>query len=271
MAGRNRLPPRHMINDQMSGFHDAPPPQLHRGRGPVPFSLLEEDVAIRREEIRRLVANNRLLIEENVTLGRDIAAGREELHNLSQIIPRIRADKETQARDLIQKGLKLEAELRAIEPIKTEVLQLQSELQKLEAFKQEMQGKIQGLSQDLKLVQAENEQIPSLKVDIDGLRQELMRTRAAYEYEKKLNTEQMEQRQILEKNLISMAREVEKLRTESMTMDAMARGPVGPYGPVKGSPDMRYPGAFTGGFGDDKGGPYGTGPWSSFNHSYPRR
>lgn len=49
--------------------------------------------------------------------------------------------------------------------------------------------------------------------------------RAAYEYEKKLNTEQMEQRQILEKNLISMAREVEKLRTESMTMDAMARGP----------------------------------------------
>lgn len=38
--------------------------------------------------------------------------------------------------------------------------------------------------------------------------------RTAYEYEKKANTEQMEQRQAMEKNLVSMARELEKLRTE---------------------------------------------------------
>ncbi|KAJ0974916.1 hypothetical protein J5N97_016881 [Dioscorea zingiberensis] len=255
----------------MGSFRDAPAPYLHRGHGPVPLNVLEEDLAIRRDEIRRLVANNRLLIDENVALGREIAAGKEELHNLGQMIPKIRADKEAQTRDLIQKGLKLEAELRSLEPVKSEVLQLQSECQKLDAFNQEMQGKIQGLSQDLKRLRAENEQIPTLKIEVDGLRQEFMMARSAYEYEKKLNTEQMEQRQVLEKNLVSMAREVEKLKAESLSMDNRARGPDGPYGLLRGSPDMRYPGAFGDGFGNEKGGPYGTGPWGTFNHGYPHR
>lgn len=38
--------------------------------------------------------------------------------------------------------------------------------------------------------------------------------RTAIEFEKKENVELMEQRQVMEKNLVSMAREVEKLRAE---------------------------------------------------------
>lgn len=38
--------------------------------------------------------------------------------------------------------------------------------------------------------------------------------RTAFEYEKKANAEQLEQRQAMEKNLVSMARDVEKLRAE---------------------------------------------------------
>jgi len=43
--------------------------------------------------------------------------------------------------------------------------------------------------------------------------------RAAYEYEKKGNAELLEQRQAMEKNLVSMAREVEKLRAELANSD----------------------------------------------------
>lgn len=43
--------------------------------------------------------------------------------------------------------------------------------------------------------------------------------RNAIDYEKKANIELMEQRQAMEKNLVAMAREVEKLRAELARID----------------------------------------------------
>lgn len=262
MAGRNRMPRYPMVNGP-HGFRQGPPPPLPRAHGPMPLHPIEEDLAMQHDEIRRLLATNRLLIDENVAIKREISAAKEELHILSQAIPKVRADKEHEARKLIQDGLKLEAKLRALEPLKAEVLQLQSEAQKLESLKQEMAAKVQNLSQDLKHLQSENQQLPTLKAEIDGLREELIRARTAYEYEKKANAELMEQRQVMEKNLVSMARELEKLRTE---LEKRARGPgAGAYGIMNGSPDMSYPGVFGDRYGTEKGR-YGTGPWASYEH-----
>lgn len=48
--------------------------------------------------------------------------------------------------------------------------------------------------------------------------------RTAFEFEKKANTELLEQRQAMEKNLVSMAREVEKLRADLSSVDARPWG-----------------------------------------------
>lgn len=48
--------------------------------------------------------------------------------------------------------------------------------------------------------------------------------RRAYEYEKKANEEQVEQKQAMEKNLISMAREIEMLRAEQLNVERRTRG-----------------------------------------------
>uniref|UniRef100_A0A452YHU4 Uncharacterized protein n=1 Tax=Aegilops tauschii subsp. strangulata TaxID=200361 RepID=A0A452YHU4_AEGTS len=48
----------------------------------------------------------------------------------------------------------------------------------------------------------------------DGLRQELIRTRAALDYEKNAKAELMAQVQAVEKDLVTMAQESEKLRAE---------------------------------------------------------
>lgn len=48
--------------------------------------------------------------------------------------------------------------------------------------------------------------------------------RRAFEFEKKANEQQLEQKQAMEKNLISMAREIEKLRAEQLSSDRRARG-----------------------------------------------
>jgi hypothetical protein len=47
--------------------------------------------------------------------------------------------------------------------------------------------------------------------------------RNAFEYEKKANAEQLEQRQAMEKNLVDMARELEKLRAEAANAEKRAR------------------------------------------------
>lgn len=48
--------------------------------------------------------------------------------------------------------------------------------------------------------------------------------RRAIEFEKKANEEQTEQKQVMEKNLITLAREVEKLRAEQLSLDRRGRG-----------------------------------------------
>ncbi|ONK61282.1 uncharacterized protein A4U43_C08F28080 [Asparagus officinalis] len=258
MAGRGRMP-RRPVHDEMHGFHDGPPPPLHDRRPmPPPPHSIEEELAMGHDEIRRLVSDNRLLLDENVAMKREIDAAREELHVLGQAIPKIRAEKEVKTREYIQMGLKLEAELRAVEPMRAEAVELQSEVKKLDALRQEMTTKIQSMTKDLKRVQAENQQIPKLRMEMESLHEDLVRVRTGYEYEQKVHVEQMEQRQAMEKNLVSMAREIEKLR---------ARGPgTGTYGA-----DMGYQASYIDGYGREQGR-YGAGSWAPYEQrGFPRR
>ncbi|XP_019054237.1 PREDICTED: protein FLX-like 3 [Nelumbo nucifera] len=256
MAGRNRMP-RHPVNDGFRGFHDGPRPLLNRGPGPLPLhpAALEEELEIQHEDIRRLLIENQHVADDNIILQRELTAAKDEIHRLNQVIPKLRADKEAQARELIERGLKLESELRAAEPLKVEVLQLREETQKLNALRQDLTAQVQGFTKDLAQLQAENKQLHVMRADIDGLRQELVRARTAFEYEKKANEEQVEQKQAMEKNLVSMAREIEKLRAEHLNAEKRARGLGGmSYGMLKTSSELGYPG---GAYGDTYGGAWG--------------
>ncbi|XP_059655513.1 protein FLX-like 3 [Cornus florida] len=264
MAGRNRMPRQ---PDGFHGFRDGPRPVLHRGPGPLSVhpAALEEELEIQYRDMQRFHAENRHVIDENVILERELAAAKDEIRRLGQVIPKLRADKEAQARELIERGLKLEAELRAAEPLRAEVMQLRAETQKLNALRQELSAQVQTLTKDITQLQSENKQLNAMRTDIDGMHKELLEARRAYEYEKKANEEQTEQKQAMEKNLISMAREIEKLRAEQMGAERRARG-LGPggYGMLNGSPEMRYSG---GAFGDI----YGGGAWGPYDKRGPPR
>ncbi|CAN6464571.1 unnamed protein product [Victoria cruziana] len=248
MAGRGRLP-RH-VTQGSRGFHpgirDVPP--IGRRLPPHP-AILEEELEIQTEEIRRLLLENRRLAEDRAGMHRDIALTKDELHRLNLLIADIRAEKEVHTRELLQKGLKLEADLRATEPLRLEVLQLQAEVKKLTGLRQELGAQVQNLTQDLARAQAENQQIPLLRADIDGLRQELAHARMAFETEKKASFELMEQKQGMEKNLISMAREIEKLRADLAGSDHRPWAAGGSYGTKPGSPEMGYAGSYGDGYG----------------------
>ncbi|KAJ8570146.1 hypothetical protein K7X08_006723 [Anisodus acutangulus] len=151
---------------------------MQPGSGPLPPhpSALEEELELQHRDMQRFLAENRHMIDENVMLERELSAVKDEMHRLSQVIPKMRADNEAQVREYIDRGMKLEADLRSTEPL-----------------------------------------------------------RRQFEYEKKANTELVEQNQNMEKNLISMAREIEKLRAEKVGRGLGA----GAYGMMNGNTEMR--------------------------------
>lgn len=176
MSGRNRMS-RH--TDGYRGYRDDPRPVMNRGLGPLSChpAALEEELAMQHREMQRIIAENRLVIDDNTLLQRELTDAKDEIHRLGQVIPQIRAEKEAQSRELIERGLKLEADLRASEPVRTEVMQLRAEVQKLNALRQELSSQVQGLTQDVTQLQAENQQLVAMRADIDGMRNELVETR----------------------------------------------------------------------------------------------
>ncbi|PIA43067.1 hypothetical protein AQUCO_02000486v1 [Aquilegia coerulea] len=250
MAGRHRMP-RHGIDNGRRGYPPESPYARPMPRPPHP-ALLEEELEMQHAEFRRLLSDNRRLVEDRMGLQQELGAAKEELHRMNIAITDIRADKEAHTRELIEKGLKLEADLRAAEPLRNEAIQLRAEVQKLNTARQDLNGQVQKLTQELSRAQADNKQIPLMKAEIDGLHQELMRARSAFEYEKKANVELMEQREAMQKNLVTMAREVEKLRADLASSDGRPWGPGGPYGIKLSSPEGGYPA-----YGDAYGLPTG--------------
>lgn len=257
MAARQRLP-RHP--EEFHGFRDGPRRALHRGPGPFPIhpAALEEELEIQHRDMQKILSENRHMMDENLILQRELAAEKDEIQSLGQVIPKLRTDREAQARELIDRRLKLEVELRSVEPLWKEVMQLRAEAQKLNGLRHDLSAQVQMLTNDINQAKAENKQADSLKADVDGLQKELMEARRAFEYEKKSKEEQLEQKQAMEKNLVSMAREIEKLRAEHLNGDRRSHGlGAGGYGMLNGSLEMRYAGGTYGNmYGGGAIGPY---------------
>ncbi|CAL5012611.1 unnamed protein product [Urochloa decumbens] len=210
MAGRHRVPRQYYEDPR--GHRDAPPP-LARPRAVSPRRL-EEELSSRRAEMRRIHEDNQRLADEIVGLRQTIPLMKEDLHASSQAVPKLRAEKELESRELTQRNLKLEAELRALEPLRQDALHLRSEASKLQSLRQELAAKVQGLSKELEHHKTESQKIPAMIAERDTLRQELIQARAALEYEKNAKPELTAQVQAMEKDLVAMAQEAEKLRAD---------------------------------------------------------
>ena len=117
-----------------------------------------------------------------------------EIHRFGQIISKLRANREVHAKELIERGLKLEADLRAVEPLRIEVIQLRANAYKLNASRQDFSVQVQGHTHDVARLQAENQQLIATRADIDRMHKEAIDARRAFEYEKKANEEQLEQK-----------------------------------------------------------------------------
>nr|XP_043624311.1 protein FLX-like 3 [Erigeron canadensis]XP_043624312.1 protein FLX-like 3 [Erigeron canadensis]XP_043624313.1 protein FLX-like 3 [Erigeron canadensis] len=239
---RHGYPPVGPPHETRHGYPPVGPPSRGLIARPMPPhpAILEEELEMQHHEIRRLLSENRKLVEDRVALQRELGAAREELRRMNNAVGDIQVETERSSRQLIEKGLKLEADLRASEPLKKEAAQLHSEVKRLSSIRHDLTGKVQMLKKELAKLQIDNDQLPGLRVEHEKVLQELMHARDAIDYEKKGGIELMEQRQAMEKNLVSMAREVEKLRAELTNTDVGPWIAGGSYGMQFGSSDGRF-------------------------------
>ncbi|KAK9093896.1 hypothetical protein Scep_025365 [Stephania cephalantha] len=196
----------------------------HHSLESLPSSkLLEKKVVVQEAEMECLTRENQRLAATHVTWRQELVAMQQEMQSLQARIGSIETESGIQIRILLEKIAKMEDDIRAGESVKKDLLEARKEVQSLIEARQDLTTQIQLSTQDLQKAHADVKQLPELHAELNNLEQEHQRLRVAFEYEKSLNMEQVEQLHAMEKNLLSMAREVEKLHAEVLNADRRAR------------------------------------------------
>lgn len=245
MSGRNRGP--HL---PMKG--SGPPPPVHeapfvRGMGPRPPhpamleemrdpqfrmgprpfpphpAIIEEHLTGQLQDIQGLLADNQRLAATHVALKQELEAAQHELQWMAHYSESLRAEKDGQMREMYESSVRLEVDLRGVEAMRADLVKVRGDIKQLSAVRQDLTSQFQVMNQDLARRTADAQKVPALKVENENMKQELQRARSAMEYEKKGYAENYEHGQVMEKKLISMAREVEKLRAEIANVEKRAR------------------------------------------------
>lgn len=182
MGSKGRMPPPHLrrphpgpgiIHPEQFG------PGMHPMPGPFPaFDMLpppevmEQKVAAQHVEMQKLATENQRLAATHGTLRQELAGAQHELQILHAQIGAMKSEREQQMGNLTDKVSKMEAELKAAEPVKTELQQARAEAQKLVVAREELIAKVHQLNQDLQRVHADLPQLPALMSELESLRQE---------------------------------------------------------------------------------------------------
>ncbi|KAJ6812505.1 putative protein FLX-like 1 [Iris pallida] len=251
MAGRRRLPP-HVIrvdNNTTSLFrhhHQLPPPPHHPASV---VAALEDRLAAQHREIQNLLVDNQRLAATHAALKQELTSSRHSLHLTADSAARTKANRDAQVREVYERCMKMEDEVRAADAMRLELVQVRSDVVKLGQVREELLERLKELKGELARVREEMGRSEEIKAEIEMMRKELERGRLAVEYEKKAHADNLEQSQAMEKNMLSLAREVEKLRAELANAEKRARAaaaaaanPGHGYADTYGNSEMAYGG-----------------------------
>lgn len=201
MSGRNRGPPLPMKGAPHAGI----PPTVHdphfaRGLGPMPHpalledmresqfgmgprplpphpAIIEERLAAQHQEIQALLVDNQRLAATHVALKQELEAAQHELQRMAQFSDSLRMEKDAQTRDLYEKSVHLEVDLRGVEAMRAELRQVHADIKELTGVRQELAGKVQAMTQDLARVTADLQQAPAIRAEIETMKQQLQHAR----------------------------------------------------------------------------------------------
>ncbi|KAI3986900.1 hypothetical protein MKX01_014601 [Papaver californicum] len=249
-GGRSSQIPLHPIDNPHHHHHH------HRHQDFHPHQvLIEEQLHHQHREMQNLLLDNQRLAATHVALKQELSASNEEIRHISTVASQVKADRDIGIRELYEQSLKLELEVSTIGKFSAELAQAKVDIQKLNANKLELTSKLQTINSDLIRVREEREEAKSVASDIDAMRIEVQKGRDAIEFEKKVHAENLEHKQLLEKNMNELTQAIEKLRSELADVEKRAQAanaanasvmvasnPGTVYAGTYGNPRMEYAG-----------------------------
>ncbi|XP_076913824.1 protein FLX-like 4 [Bidens hawaiensis] len=210
--------------------HGSPPQGSRSAQAPgmmrhVYLERVDTKPVAQPSELERLAIDNQRLATTHVALRQELVATTQDIQKLKAHIGTIQAESDAQIRLLLDKISKMEVDIQAGDTVKKEVQKAHAEARALVVTRQDLIAQIEKSSQELKKVRAEVEALPELKVELDGLKQEHQKLRLIFEHEKKLNMEKAAQLESTDKDLLGMAREIERLRADMFNTEKRANAP----------------------------------------------
>ncbi|KAL9160371.1 hypothetical protein ABFS82_08G194700 [Erythranthe guttata] len=234
------------LNEEMREAHYSLSGQ--RQQLPPHPAIMEERLAVQHDDIQALLVDNQRLAATHVALRQELEVSQYEIQRADKYARTLHAENDSQMRELFEKSVKKEKEVHAVHAMKSELMQVHKDLKELSAVKQDLSTQVQMMTRDLGRVTSDLQQIPAVKAEIEGLRRELERARAAIEHEKKGFAESFDHGKVMENKLVTMAREMEKVRAELANVEKRAHvaPPIGNpgvnYNANYGNPEMGHPG-----------------------------
>lgn len=208
---------------------------------------LEDRIAIQHREIQALLVDNQRLAATHVALKQELAATQQELVALSAAAKAAKAERDAQVREVYERSLKADSEARLIDAMTAELDQVREDVKKLAASRKELAAELREVEEDAAKAREEAKNVPEIKAEIGNLRSEIQRGRAAIEQEKKTRIHNLEHREAMEKSMVSMSHQIEKLQAELTNAESRARAaaaanPNHSYAAIPGNTDMGYGG-----------------------------
>ena len=139
--------------------------------------LLEDRISAQRREIQTLLSDNQHLAATHVALKQELASAEQELRHLSATAAKVKAERDAEVREVYEKSLKMDAEVRAMDAMMAELVQIRADIQRLSAVKKELNSELQAIRDDLTKASSESQPLPSIKAEIDRMHHEIQRGR----------------------------------------------------------------------------------------------
>ncbi|KAB2081157.1 hypothetical protein ERO13_A05G108400v2 [Gossypium hirsutum] len=248
MAGRNHLTPPSSLTRSVTERHI-----IHQ------HHHLEDRIAIQHREIQTLLLDNQRLAAAHVALKQDLALAQQEIRHLTAASANVKSERDAEVREVYERSLKMDAEARAVDAMTAELACVRADVKKFMADNKELTAELEAVNDELAKARMEVKQVPVLMADMEAVRKEIHKGRTAIELEKKTRASNLEQRKILEKNMVLVARELEKLQAQLGLANAEKRAreaaapttatatanPIPTYNGNYGNIDAKYGGSYS--------------------------
>ncbi|CAN0903984.1 Protein FLC EXPRESSOR, partial [Linum grandiflorum] len=212
--------------------------------------ILEDRIAIQHREIQALIIENERLAAAHVALKQDLALAQQDVRLLAKAAGEVKAERDGEVRDVFERSLKIEAELRSKDSTTAELAQVRSDLPKLAAERMELVKELEAVGDELMKTKRDSERVSEVKAEIQKLREEIQKGRAAVDYEKKTRADNLEHGKTMDKCKVALADEIERLEVELAKAQKRAR--LAAAGTATMNPDPAYA---------SRGIEFGTGPY----------